>query len=77
MKRLVIVVLYIAQGLYTYGTSMAEWHFKDTHEFSVLQEGPRDDLGISVGIALLPLGFLPIALITNFNQHGWELWWKP
>lgn len=61
------ITLYIAQGVYTYGTFNAElyWENKQLHH--------RDKLGLLVFFSVLPVGFMIAAVATNFNQHGFTL----
>lgn len=73
MKRLIAV--WILCGLYTYGTLMAELDYENLHSWPGLKQTSRDNLGICVGIAATgPIGAAVAPLLTNFNQHGWELW---
>ena len=72
-----LALLWIACGLYAYGTVMADFNWKDVHTWTSLNEGSRDNVGLAVVIGLLgPMGAFVAALSTNFNQHGWELWQK-
>jgi len=56
---------------------MADLDYKDRTDWAILHEGSRDNIGISAAECLLgPMGSIAVAFVTNFNQHGWELWEK-
>lgn len=76
MKRIAImfVELYLACALYSWGTLMAqlEWEHRGDNPTYVFG---RDFSGSCAGVSLTgPLGVIPVAIYSNFNQHGWELW---
>ena len=67
MKLAIAIVLWAACGFYAWGTMMADWdRWHNT---------PRDHLGLCMFYSLLgPLGAFLAAFLSNFNQHGWQLW---
>lgn len=70
------LLLWAVCGLYSWGTMMAYSHYRDTHDWAILNDGARDNVGICTFVSLGgPAGAIVVAFITNFNQHGWELWW--
>ena len=57
---------------------MAEVDYQDAHEWQVMHWHSRDHVGIVAAESLLgPMGVIVAVLVTNFNQHGWELWDDP
>jgi len=77
MKKIaVVLVLYLAQAFYTYGTLTAECDYRDHNELHFSHVTQRDELGFTVIVPVVPVGFIVAAVESNFNQHGWELTWK-
>ena len=69
------VAIWVACGVYGWGTMMAYCDYRNTHDWEILHEHSRDDVGICAFIAAMgPFGAVNIAVISNFNQHGWEFW---
>ena len=67
------IVLWAACGLYAWGTAMAEINY-----FTRLSGRPvRFHERVLIALLLLA-GGIPAALswafLTEFNQHGWQLW---
>lgn len=56
---------------------MADLDWMQQNRWSVLNETSRNNVGIcTVAAAAGSFGAAASALVTNFNEHGWELWGK-
>ena len=79
MKTFIIIfIIWIACGFYSFGTTMAYFNWMDKNEWPLLHNTSRDHLGTAVFEATLgPMGAIATCVLSNFNQHGWELWEKP
>jgi hypothetical protein len=77
MKKLapVLLMVWIALGIFNFGAMNAECEWERVHRWSRLNMSRRDDLGIVIGESCLipPIQVLTVAIITNFYQHGWYL----
>lgn len=72
MKKLATVsVIWILCGLYSWGTVMAKAE-GDGSCFARLHVGEA-----AVFALMGPFGAPLVALDTNFNEHGWTLWYGP
>ena len=67
MKLAIAIVLWAACGLYSWGTERAD--FKDVCRGCWACYSARVLL-----VILGPIGAILAALVSNFNQHGWQLW---
>jgi hypothetical protein len=77
-RKAIFTVLYLACSLYTWGTLMADLDYENAHNWATLHYTSRDNVGFCSFMALAaPFGVIVSPIITNFNQHGWELWEKP
>lgn len=77
MSELLIFLppLWFICGLYAWGTMMAHANYENAHRWPLLKNTSRDELGFVAFCSILgPIGAITVALITNLNQHGWELW---
>lgn len=75
MRIFAIIVLWISSSFYSWGTAVADLDYKNRHDSLILHQSIRDDLGLVVAETLIgPMGAVAMAINSNFNQHGWEIW---
>lgn len=74
-KGICILTVWIICGVYTWGTTMADMDYNNRNQWENLNEHSRDNVGMCAFECLAgPFGVIDMALASNFNQHGWELW---
>lgn len=73
-KTTLIIILYLFQIPYVWGSLMADIHYRDVHDWPLLKSQARDDVGIVAMESLMPFSVVWTPFVTNFNEHGWELW---
>lgn len=75
MRNSLIIAGWLLCSFYAWGAIMADLDYHDRHEWELLNEHSRDNVGAAAFTALGgPFGAVAVAVYTNFNQHGWELW---
>ena len=69
--------VWILCGFYAWGTTMAEFDYRNRTEWPDLNNTSMDNVALAAFTAATGLfGALGSSLLTNFNQHRWELWEK-
>jgi hypothetical protein len=75
MKATLFAIFWLACSLYSWGTLMACSDYEDAHRFADQHLTSRDEVGLVAPVAVTgPIGAIASIIISNFNQHGWELW---
>lgn len=70
----VVLLIWAAMGVFSYGAAWAYWDWKRKNEWPSLRLTPRDDAGIVVLVSVTgPVGLFVSLFATNFCQHGWKL----